>query len=99
MFSCGKNKLIPREQLHLCQNNFRRKFIKLYKASVRACFGGIDYIMSFLFILFIFLKILFIFGERGREGGREGEKHQCVVASHVASTGDLAYNPGMCSDW
>ena len=33
----------------------------------------------------------------GRE--EEGEKHQCVVASHVASTGDLAHNPGMCSDW
>ena len=33
----------------------------------------------------------------GRE--EEGEKHQCVVASHVAPTGDLAHNPGMCSDW
>ena len=28
-----------------------------------------------------FKKILFIFRERGREGEREGEKHQCVVAS------------------
>ena len=26
---------------------------------------------------------LFVFTERGREGEREGEKHQCVVASHV----------------
>ena len=26
-----------------------------------------------------FFKTLFIFGERGREGEREGEKHQCVV--------------------
>ena len=26
------------------------------------------------------LKILFIFRERGKEGEREGEKHQCVVA-------------------
>ena len=41
------------------------------------------------------LKILFIFRERGREG----EKHQCVVASHVPPTGDLAHNPGMCPDW
>ena len=35
----------------------------------------------------------------GREEEREGEKHQCVVASHVPPTGDLARNPGMCPDW
>ena len=29
-------------------------------------------------------------------GEREGEKHQCVVASCVPPTGDLAYNPDMC---
>ena len=36
-----------------------------------------------------------------REGNRrrEGKKHQCVVASHMAPTGDLAYNPGMCPAW
>ena len=37
-----------------------------------------------------------------REGKGErnlGEKHQGVVASHVAPTGDLAHNPGMCPDW
>ena len=39
---------------------------------------------------FFFFKILFIF--------REGEKHQCVIASHVPPTGDLAHNPGMCPD-
>ena len=33
------------------------------------------------------------------EGEREGEKRQCVVASHVPPTKDLAYNPGMCPDW
>ena len=38
---------------------------------------------------------LFIFRERGREG----EKYQCVVHSHVAPTGDLACNPGMCPNW
>ena len=32
-------------------------------------------------------------------GEREGEKHQCVVASHAPPTGDSASNPGMCSDW
>ena len=52
-------------------------------------------------IISFFLKdfILFIFRERGREEEREGEKHQCVVASHATPTGDLAHNPGMCSDW
>ena len=47
----------------------------------------------------MFLKILFIFREMGREGEREGEKHQCVVASHEPPTGDLAQNPGMYPDW
>ena len=41
---------------------------------------------------------LFIFRERGREGEREGEKHQCVVASWAPPPGDLACNPGMCPD-
>ena len=35
----------------------------------------------------------------GKEEEREGEKHQCVVASCVPPTGDLACNPGMCPDW
>ena len=48
---------------------------------------------------FFFFKILFIFRERGREGEREREKHQCVVASHMATTRDLACKPGMCPDW
>ena len=30
---------------------------------------------------------------------REGEKHQCVVASHMPRTGDLVCHPGMCPDW
>ena len=37
--------------------------------------------------------------DRGREGEREGEERQCVVASHTPPTGDLACNPGMCPDW
>ena len=47
----------------------------------------------------IFKDFIYLFLERGREGEREGEKHQRVVASHVSPTGDLARNPGMCPDW
>ena len=44
-------------------------------------------------LLLFFKKILFIyFRERGREGEREGEKQQCVVASYVPPIGDLAHN-------
>ena len=43
-----------------------------------------------------FKKTLFIlFLDMG--GG--GEKHQCVVASCVLPTGDLARNPGMYPNW
>ena len=50
--------------------------------------------------LFSFKRFyLFIFRERGREGEREGEKHQCVVASCTPLPGDQARNPGMCTDW
>ena len=42
---------------------------------------------------------LFISTQRGREGEREVEKHQCVVASHRSLTRDLASNPGKCPDW
>ena len=51
------------------------------------------------YLLLVFKDFyLFIFRERGREGGREGEKHQCVVASQ-AHYGNLACNPGVCPDW
>ena len=40
----------------------------------------------------------YLFIERGEGREREEEKHQCVVASHVPPTGDLACNPGMCPD-
>ena len=39
-----------------------------------------------------------MFRERGK-GRREGEKDQCVVASHMPPTWDLAHNPGMCPYW
>ena len=37
---------------------------------------------------------LFLVRERGRERETEGEKHQCVVASHAPPTGDPVCNPG-----
>ena len=49
-----------------------------------------------------FLKILFIFRDRVREGEKRGEKHhweRCqLVASRKPPTGDLAHNPRMCPD-
>ena len=38
----------------------------------------------------------YLFLERGREGERERQKHQCVVVSHTPHTGDLACPPGVC---
>ena len=65
----------------------------------------IDYIacaglyISVTILGFFLTFYLFILRERRKEGEREGGKHQCVVASHTPSTGDLACNPGMCPDW
>ena len=56
---------------------------------------------TYTFENIIFFKrfYLFIFRERGKEGEIEGQKYQCVVASPVPLTGDLARKPGMCPDW
>ena len=56
-------------------------------------------IESTIYLFLKIFKIIFIFRWWGREGEREGEKHQCVVASHMPPLGDLAHNPGMCPDW
>ena len=53
----------------------------------------------YIYVWGFYFKILFIFREKGREGGRKGEKHQHVVASRAPPTGELAHNPGMCPDW
>ena len=52
-----------------------------------------------MLIFFLFKNILFISRERGREGEREGETYQCMVASCVVPPGDLARNPGMYPVW
>ena len=41
---------------------------------------------------------LFILRGTGKEGEREGEKHQCVVASCRPPAADLAGNPDMCPE-
>ena len=64
-----------------------------------AAYCGAHGIVTALLSKAIFKRFyLFIFRERGREGERQGEKHQCVVASPTPPTGDLAHNPGMCPD-
>ena len=51
------------------------------------------------FIIIFIFKILLIFRQRGREGEREGEWYQYVVASRAPPTGYLDHNPGMCPNW
>ena len=48
------------------------------------------------FHFFFFKDFIYLFLERGEGREKEGEKHQCVVASHAPPTRDLARNPGMC---
>ena len=55
--------------------------------------GGKDIFFNIFFLRFYLL----IFREREEE--REGEKHQCVVASRATPNGGLAHNPGMFPDW
>ena len=51
-----------------------------------------------IFLFFCFLKF-YLFLERGERREKEREKRQCVVASRMPPTEDLAHNPGMCLDW
>ena len=46
---------------------------------------------------YYFLKyVIYLLLERGEGREKEGEKHQCVVASCMPPTGDMALYPGMC---
>ena len=49
------------------------------------------------FFFFCLSKILFIFRERGREGERQGEKHQCMRERFIGCLSHSC-NPGMCPD-
>ena len=49
---------------------------------------------------FLFKKdFIYLFLERGGGKKKEGEKHQCVIATCVPHSGNLASNPGMRPDW
>ena len=54
-------------------------YLTIYLAKKNLFLKELDFLKRFY---------LFIFRERGREGDREEEKHQCVVASHMTPTGD-----------
>ena len=53
------------------------------KEFFHSSFHFLFFLRFYLSLVFLFLDFLLIFTERGREGERQGEKHQCVVASHV----------------
>ena len=69
-----------------------------FKGTFRTWHSIISFIVILAFLFFLRFY-LFNFRERGREGEREGEKDQCVVASPTSPTGNLACNPGMCPHW
>ena len=55
---------------------------------------------NFNFYLSTYFKgFINLFLEKGSEGEKEREKHQCVVACCTPPTRDLAHNPGMGPDW
>ena len=70
-------------------NNLGQNEITLWE-SYHSGFGCENTIM--FCVGFFFLRLFIYLAERG-------QKHQCVVASRVPGTGDLACNPGMCPDW
>ena len=56
-------------------------------------------IVQYEIAVFFFLILFIYFLDRGEGREKEGEKHQCVVASRAPPTGDLAHNQGLCPDW
>ena len=58
------------------------------------------FLWLFWFVLLIYLfKDIYFFLERGKGRRKRGRETSCVVASCMPPTGDLACNPGMCTDW
>ena len=61
--------------------------------------GSCFYFFQDFFFSFKDFCYLFIFRERGKEGERKGQKHQCVVVSRTPLLGTWPVNLGMCPDW
>ena len=64
--------------------------------------------LTHIFIFTIFKDFIYLLleRERGRDGEREREKHQCARETLISClshptprTWDLAHNPGMCPNW
>ena len=51
--------------------------------------------------LYFFKDFIYLFLDRGEGKEKEGEKHQCAVASHTPPTGDLTWPAiqALCPDW
>ena len=67
----------------------------VYVTSESCCYLHMNTLIS---IIIIYFKKDFIYLFLEREE-REREKYQCVFASHVPPSGDLACKPGMCPNW
>ena len=80
--------------IHMAVVQKRTAFYSKVKA-----ISGFKKLHSNLFSCNVFFFTVYLFMFREREQEREGEKHQCVVASHASPVGDLALNLGMCPDW
>ena len=65
----------------------------------RQCSDNKHILVSPQVLYHVFKIFLNLFLERGREGDREGEKYQCMVASRTPAVGDVACSPFMCPDW
>ena len=65
---------------------------------------GVGSILASFYLFIIFFSFTES-RERGREGGREGEKHVCERETligcllHVLGQGTVYFNPGVCPDW
>ena len=57
---------------------------------IMGCVTGTIYFKDFIYLFIL---------ERGREGEREGEKHQHAVAYRTPPTGDLVRKPDICPHW
>ena len=53
------------------------------------------FIMEFFAFLKILFMVLFISRERGRKGESEGEKHRCVLATHMPPTRNRTSDPSV----